>query len=62
LETAKTNTKITKAFFSEKSQNFRYKSTYLKIKIENRLERFYSGKSEWDNISANDSILTTIGR
>jgi hypothetical protein len=62
LETAKMNTRAVKAFVTEKSQNFRYKSAYLTIEIENRTERFQPMETEWVKIAENDTILLTVGR
>jgi hypothetical protein len=62
FETAKENTTEIKAFVSDKSKNFRYGTTYLKLKIDSSEERFNPTHKEWEKIEENDTLLLTVGQ
>jgi len=61
FNTSKLNSSKISATVTEKSQNVKYKSTYLYLKIGNKLERFHPHRKEWEKISEKDTLILTVG-
>jgi hypothetical protein len=61
LETAKRNTKTSKALVLSKSKNFSSGTPYLKLDFDDRTERFQPTKKEWEKIVLNDTVILTTG-
>jgi hypothetical protein len=62
LETSKKDTKTIHALVMERDENYLYKTPYVKLNIKGHTERFQPTKSEWENISVNDSLTLTVGK
>lgn len=60
-ENAKTNAREEVVTVESASMNTRYRTPYLRLKINGKEERFSPKSSEWKNIQAGDSIRISIG-
>ncbi len=62
FKTAQTNKKSIKAFVIDKSKNIRYNNNYIKLSINNKIERFETNHKKWDSIQKNDTIMLILGK
>lgn len=61
METAKDRTRLIQAIVVDKSMNIKYKTTYLKLNINEKIERFNPTKEDWSKIEKNDTIVLLVG-
>ena len=62
IKTSKNNSKMIKAIVLKKSKNTRYGTKYLKLGINDRIERFQPNVKEWEAINERDTINLIVSK
>jgi len=62
IETAKDNKRLIEAVVIDKTKNIKYSTTYLRLNIYGKEERFNPSSEEWNQIEIDDTLVLNVGQ